>query len=247
MQSLGRSDAAVEWIEVAVRHLASLSIKHGPAYALAVAGEAGIRVTAFDADKLRANTAQFQILSVYYEFDRFLRGFRREHPRQVRERRGLESQFSYVIDAFNVPRAAFEELEYDALVYYTEVRHAIVHPDRRTAPPVPSKHLTVEIAASSYAGLSAPKLFEAIGFDDFVLFSRAVKALARTLCVAASPTDEEIVDCLALDLAIGLMSGALKQNRPRLKNKLAAKINSLYGLQNRAGALADLLIDRRAH
>ncbi len=51
--------------------------------------------------------------------------------------------------------------------------------------------------SAGYERLLAPNEYAAIGFDDFVLFTRVTKQIGLRLCRVARPTDQEIAEMLS--------------------------------------------------
>jgi hypothetical protein len=58
---------------------------------------------------------------------------------------------------------------------------------------------------AEYNRLAAPNPYDAIGFDDFVLFARVTKRIALQLCKIARPSDVFVTSMAGLQLVFALI------------------------------------------
>lgn len=242
---LGRSDATVEWIEVAVRHLKQVNDNEGTSKSCELASWHGIKVNLIDFNDLPVQWASLQVLSVYQKLEWFLLEFRDEHPRKVRSRNNGEDLLAYTLDAFNVSKHNVGILEYDILDYYRLVRNHLMHkPIEKQA----KKHINQcesineRTANSVYAKLDAPCKLTTLGFDDFILFSRALKNFARSLCAATCPTAQELAALLEVDVPLRKALRRVNQNPERVQKKLASHLRRYYGFPSCADDLSSAIL-----
>lgn len=242
---LGLSDATVEWIEVAVRHLSHINTHEGVERVSDLAASYGVRVNNIDFVDLPSRWASLQVLSVYQKLEWFLVEFREEHPRDVRGRKSDEDLLTYTLDAFDVSKHAVGVLEFEILDYYRLARNHLMH-----APSAPqskthvTQHFRVERLKenTTYGRLSAPNTIDALNFDDFILFSRALKNLARNLCAATCPTADELVARLKKDPTLCRILNRTKQNQERMQKSLASYLQRCYGFPSCANELSAAML-----
>ena len=242
---LGRSDATVEWVEVAVRHLKHEHDNGGPERASRLAAQYGVRVNPIDFEHVSTRWTCLQILSVYQCGEWFLDEFRREHPRQVRTRNSDEDLLSYTLAAFNIGKADVGTLEFEVLDYYRLVRNHLMHKPleaQARSHMAQSDRIRGIVSGSTYQSLAAPNHLGLLSFDDFVLFSRALKHVARKLCTFAQPTDIELFESVYQDHGIIRMFRANKQNEERVAAKIAAYLRTQYGLPNTAAKVSRTIL-----
>jgi hypothetical protein len=242
---LGLSDATVEWIEVAVRELKHVHEVGGAEKASALATQHGIKVNRIDFDSLPPRWASLQVLSVYQILEWFLVEFRQEHPRKVRGKKDDEDLLSYTLSAFAVSKHKAGMLEFEILDYYRLARNHLMH---NPAEPQAKTHITqcerIEelMDNTPYSKLRAPNKLIALGFDDFILFSRALKNLARALCAETCPTAEEFAALLDKDDTLRKVLRGTNQNRDRVHNKLESYLRRRYGLPSCAESLSTAIL-----
>lgn len=242
---LGLSDATVEWIEVAVRHLSHINTTEGFERVSDLAAAYEVRVENIDFEDLPSRWASLQVLSVYQKLEWFLVEFREEHPRDVRSRKSEEDLLSYTLDAFSVSKHDAGMLEFEILDYYRLARNHLMH-----APSAPqskthvTQHVRIERLKedTAYSGLSAPNIIEAFNFDDFILFSRALKNLARNLCAATCPTADELVALLKNNTPLRLLLNRTNQNQERMQKSLASYLQRCYGFPSCANELSAAML-----
>lgn len=249
---LGESDAVVEWIEVAVRHMMMAYEGGGNDQIASLAEKVKINVNPIKQGQLSNGWARLQILAVYQYVEWFLDEFKSDHPREIREKKDGEDLLSYTLDAFSVKKLDIGMLEFEILDYYRLIRNHIMH-----TPDAPQKkvHLT-QLARirgmmpdnELYRTLAAPNKLEALGFDDFILFSRVLKNVARIICQCACPTDEEMLSILLSEIRenkdLITTFRCTVQNMPRVKKKLESYLRTIYCLTNEdASAASAKLID----
>jgi len=194
---LGELDALCECIELATRDLVNRASaapdRH--AYVADLAKHLGIHVNRVDVPSLRPHVARLYILTVHQCLEDFLIGLRDEHPK------GKEWDIDDNADRLTkIARTiGFEHtLAFDVCQYYRDIRNATVHRSARNriGGDGPALEALRDRVAENPAlwNLHAPNRYEAVSFDDFVLFTRSTKTLAEDLCKAARPSDEELAE-----------------------------------------------------
>ncbi len=243
---LGFSDASVEWIEVAVRHLEHEYTFGGNPRMYMLAEEYKVRVNPIDLKRVSVRWSSLQILSVYQFAEWFLDQFRREHPRNIREKKDGEDLLSYTLDAFNIRKVDFGQLEYDVLDYYRRVRNHLLHtaiePQKKTDI-TQLENIQQLIKESQYSKLLAPNRIESLCFDDFILFSRVLKHAACTICTLACPTTEEFFLLIQKEYKLLQVLNAEKDSECRLKAKLTSFLHMNFGLKNTADKICVKLLE----
>jgi hypothetical protein len=248
VKSLGESDAAVEWIEVGVRKLQAIADKDGFDAIQALASEHGVRVNTVAMDEVRRRCARLELLAVYQQAEHFFRLFRKTHPRSVEFRRDSdEDVLSATLDSFGVKASQVGQLEHDVFQYYRIARNLMMHDpegDQRKTHKRTQEALRKSLEGSAYAKLDAPNLVDNLCFDDFILFSRALKQLAANLCEATSPTDTELVKVALSDDGLSSKLRFLGGNPGRQANAVASYLRERYSIPStRAEAVTQLVLD----
>lgn len=246
-QLLGENDAGLEWIEVAIRQLLEQHTEGGATATNALAAAYAVRVHDLVEASLQGYWAKLQIGAVARYLEMFLDDFRKELPRDFRKRESKEDLLSYTLDVYKIKKTAAGELQFDLLTYYRKVRNRFTHESSAED----SKKLSREAAAlreviaqgdSPYKRLEAPNAPEEVGFDDFILFTRALKDFAKGMCAAVEVSDEEIRSRLSADL--DLKKSLKKHNRPeRRAGFLANYIRLHIGFQCSAESTSQRLLD----
>ena len=230
---------------MAVRHLKEFNDNEGTSKACDLATYHGIKVNLIDFNDLPAQWASLQVLSVYQKLEWFLLEFREEHPRKVRPKNKGEDRLIYTLSAFNVSKHNAGMLEYEILDYCRLVRNHIMHkPTEQQAKKQINQCESInEIMANSvYAKLDAPCKLTTLSFDDFILFSRALKNFARSLCAATCPTAQELASLLEADAPLRRALRKVNQNPERVQKKLASHLRRFYGLPSCADDLSSAIL-----
>lgn len=239
VKSLGKSDATVEWIEVAIRHLVNEYHDFGTVHLQSLAQNCGIRVNIDGKNKsiseLQKEWPKMQISAVHQMAEEFFTNFDDQHPHQIKAKRQDESLMSFTLRAYHVSRIDVGKLQYELVDYYREVRNCIMH--KPTSSKINSLKLKrvqlhKDIENSIYSSLNAPNLINELTFDDFILFSRSLKHLAGKLCQATMPTDEEFINAVKSDAELDKRLSRLTNNKKRKKNLIAAYLRERYSLND---------------
>lgn len=228
---LGQADAGIEWLEVGFRHLAAESSAGGSERVQSLADTYGVKVNTFDPASLRKQWAHLQIVSVWQYTELFMDSFRREFPRQFRSRKSKESPVHYLLDILGVAERKAGSIEVGVLEYYRLVRNRFLHePDTEEPRKISSRRdsLRAALIGSLYQRLNAPNEVENIGFDDFILFTRALKNFARNLCAHAQPTAEEICVLVKADKSF-LRKVHSWQESPRIHAIVTGYLRQRFG------------------
>ena len=200
-RTLGKINAVVECAELAVRKFID-EAEHAPNREEFVQGASSrfaVRVDVLDVSLLKQQIAQFHIASVHQEFEAFLKNAARElRGEGVPRSEGdslLKSTLLSLVGGYDKAVNAVGRLEVGVAEYYRLVRNGFAHAGAEGAVKIDLETLrkAVEESGGSFSKLNAPNNFSSIQFDDFILFTRAVKQLALKLCQAARPSDEGIM------------------------------------------------------
>ncbi|HWR59365.1 MAG TPA: hypothetical protein VN328_10805 [Thermodesulfovibrionales bacterium] len=145
--------------------------------------------------------------------------------------------------ASNLPKKnrGFVESAPESLLidYYRLVRNWIIHRDdktRKTAlhcyDEVLRKHK--DHISNCYAGLAAPSLPDELSFDDYYLFTRALKYFANLLNNAADVTLEDVAGYLAGDNVIVRELRKNAHNQSARQRYLSGKCKECFGIVSSA-------------
>jgi hypothetical protein len=211
-RELGQIDACVECLEIAVREfLRQCDISERPSRTVQdLSRKHGIRVDAVDVARFRCQSVGLQLIGVTQVFETFLDSFLREHPRLGSRdgRKDSETVLDFVIrrlEPASMKRQQLKDsLDYRLYDYYRLLRNDLAHSGVGLEEVGHSGSrgklldgLRTECAGcDEYRALKAPNPPASVSFDDYVLFTRVAKRLARALCVLGQLSDEEILDWL---------------------------------------------------
>jgi hypothetical protein len=243
---LGENDAALEWIEVAIRQLLQQQRDGGTDAVQALASAHGVRVQDLDQKSVRCQWAKLQIGAAARYLEVFLDDFRADLPRKGRVRDSKDDLVSYTLDVYKVKKSDVGDLQVDLLSYYRKVRNRFTHDPaaeepRKLAREAERLREVVRSGESPYRHLDAPNASDAVCFDDFILLTRAIKDFAKALCTAVQISEEEIKQHLLGDNR--LISALRRQNEPqRRKELLANYIRQSFGFSRTADSMAEGLL-----
>lgn len=245
MRLLGETDAGSEWGEVAIRELIRAHDEGGDTATNEAARRHGIRVHDMQAHLLRAHWARLQVIATAHYLEFFLDSFRRELKRDVRSRTDKEDLVTYTLAVYQVKKVDIGELQVDLLDYYRTMRNQFVHDPAADDPKRQSGQAEVLRARVKedllYSRLDAPNSPSKVSFDDFVIFTRAVKDFAKSLCALAQPSNEEIAKIARSNkkLILRLKADSRDERRAGL---LENYIKQTFGYHATAGALARAML-----
>ena len=240
---LGESDSSLEWLEVAVRELLRQHRDDGTPAATALAQRHAVKVNDLNVDALKSHWARLQITTVAQYLELFLDNYRVEIPRQVRSRSNKEDLVTYTLDVFKAKKASVGELQCGLVDYYRKVRNHLVHDPAAEDPKMLTRQAeelrkVIETTSTPYRSLVAPNPPAAVSFDDFVLFSRALKDFSKGLCSSVFLTDEELRAKILANCS--LLSSLRKQNASERQRKILANyVRQHFGFRLRAEAIAE--------
>lgn len=207
-RELGQIDACVECLEIAVREfLRQCAASEDPHEVIKhLSRQHGIRVDAVDVARFRRQCVGLQLVGVTQAFEAFLDAFFREHPRLGSRdgRQNSETLLDFLLRRLKQTQHVKASLEYRLYNYYRLLRNDLAHSSVESADAARADSsskaldgLRIECGASEgYKTLKAPNSTFNVCFDDYVLFTRAAKRLARTVCDLGELNDEEILDWL---------------------------------------------------
>ena len=114
--------------------------------------------------------------------------------------------------------------------YYRLVRNHFIHAHGDDKSKVERQHHSlgdyVDELRGQYNVKTAPSLYDDLQFEDVILFTRLVKEIASSLCLAALPTDEQVADKINFN-KVKAMIGS-----PRLKQALKMQLSTQFGLDS---------------
>jgi len=241
---LGESDSGMEWMEVGVRHLKAEHATGGKARMDELAEFYGVKVNAFDWNRVARQWAHLQIISVCQYLEWFLDEFRRELNRPFRQRRSKEDLLHYTLDVLKLSSSSVGVLEVAILDYYRIVRNHFLHdPDAEEPKRLLARRASIRdaIPGSLYMNLEAPNDTEGTQFDDFVIFSRAVKNFSKRLCAQAPPTIQELKEYIKNDRKF-VQKLRERQQSSRLAVILAGYIRQRFGFPSRVAEVSAILL-----
>ena len=229
---LGESDATVEWIEVAVRHLKREYEASGSEGIYRLASDYNVRVNPVDFNDICVRWGQLQLLSSFQFFDDFLSNFRDEHPRDLppRKRNKGEDLITSIMEDYDVSKNDVGLNEFDILDYYRLVRNQLMHNPSVEQGKVHKSQAAriLENKKDKYSTLSAPNYIDSIQFDDFILLTRVIKHFSRVLCSRTTPTESEWTSLILKDSDLVKRLRAFIGNETRIKSKLKSYLVSNY-------------------
>ena len=195
---LGASDAINEYIEVLLRKCEAESLDENAFQQYAVAY--GIRVNDISSKEALLSIRRHYIVCVSQHFEFFLKNFQNHLKKYATSYRTkvdgeslLECICSTILDLNNTENDSY--LLFLLCDYYRLVRNHCAHIGDTTK----VNSVLTELNTRSldirklFPKLNAPSCFEEISFDDFILYSRAVKKLAALLIEKADYNEESIL------------------------------------------------------
>lgn len=207
-RELGEIDASAECLELAMREFieASKLAPNSTTFIQQLSAKHNVRVDVFDTALFVRRGAALRIIGVTQSFEGFLEAFIETHPR-IQDKEGRkrgEPLLDFIVRKIGVPRDTADRftdgLDYKLYGYYRQLRNGIVHQAMPTQVATASFVLSPLQTATHddprYVRLKAPNDPGALTFDDYVLFSRAAKAVAAQLCQIGGLSEEEIIEWL---------------------------------------------------
>lgn len=249
---LGEVGALVELGELAQRRFVAEADRSGDVqrFVAAASDEFKVRVRAESLANLALHAAYGHIVVLQQEVELFLREFGEQHGRLFgtwaarAERESLQDWAICNVNAHAVPKVNAAIPSLLVADYYRLVRNWIVHPHLRVERTMERELGNVRKAQDDiqkYFGIPSevaercPGHFDALSFDDFVMFSRAAQAAAQELCLSALPSDKQLVP-LARE-AIGRVKKRVTRG-PRVQEAAASELAAEFGVdRTRAGRI----------
>jgi len=202
---LGRYDAIVEFTEIAIRDFikSSEETKSFDQYLKQKSTEHQIRVDSIDKGIFKTRIALGYIISVFQSFELFLREFKEEYCElyDVKwnlpdSKENLLRKIISKVSSLSKAKNVIGESNIELFDYYRKIRNKYVHDyiDKEKIDKAYKKIKKQEAELKIiYPNLNAPNDFENISFDDFILFTRAVKEIANGLCSLIEPENEIVL------------------------------------------------------
>jgi hypothetical protein len=249
-KNLGRFDAIVEFTEISIRDFIRQANQTGDfdSFLQTKSNQHNIRVNTIDQAVYRARISHSYILSVYQTAELFIHQFRDEHIDLYNNTWTLDDTKDNLliktirkISAVNPATTHIGAHRLSIFNYYRIVRNKYSH-DRISETRVDQEFQNInqfrtQIQAD-YTGLTAPNDFDNISFDDFILFSRAIKDIAYGLNYLVTPTNEQLRDYYIRKE----LFKELNENPSRKANALKGHMLSNFGIENdQANIIINLL------
>jgi len=205
---LGEIDASAACLELAMREFiaASKRFSSSTAFVQQLSQQHGIRVDVFDIGLFVRRGAALRIIGVTQAFEGFIDRYIESHPR-IQDKEGRkkgELLLNFVVRKMGSPKSTVDSLtdslDYKLYSYYRQLRNGIAHQTTATQSATALSLLhplqTETHNDPRYVRLAAPNDPQGLTFDDYVLFSRAAKAVAANLCQIGGLSEQEIVEWL---------------------------------------------------
>lgn len=197
-QTLGEIDSIVESIELATRefieiissngqekdeiqdNINKLSIKHK------------IKVDYVDINKLEDRIIKLHIINVYEQLENYLEELAEQHPnfKDKSKKKDKETDLDFIIRILKKEKILKHTIEYYIINHYRLIRNRFVHALNKDLNKFKNR---IIIKNTEYNSLSAPNEFNTMIFDDFILFTRAIKNFAKLINQHCKPTNEQII------------------------------------------------------
>lgn len=243
-KTLGHQGAFIQATEVALRHFEDIAPADPAAFADFLSARArayGLAISVAAFRDARKSAAKWYIVEIYQVWDTFTRAIRDEYREykclakwKTRENGANLTAFQQLL--LNLPSANAKQIEtkpeFYVLGYYLAVRNWIVHPTPETARETEraAKVLLTEQAAylqKNYATVHAPNPITKLGFDDYMLFSRALVMLTPVINDACDLQNDEIEPAMIDSARFFLRNHVLKVGR--IKNIASAYFKQHHG------------------
>jgi hypothetical protein len=245
-KNLGQQDSIAEATEVAIRSF----VNSAPAnqkfneFLANQSQNVGIRVDSVDKKLFRQKIALGYLISVQQSLEIFLDNFRRDYrdlyDKEINVDEANKSQLNKIIDELEKKeppiRALIGEHHLAIMDYYRLTRNEFVHADIIAVEKKEGKAKKIDLAYSlllehdpkikaSYPNLNAPNNIDNIGFDDFLLFTRAAKAVCEAMSLACKPKNADLLSYYKrIDLFNKLPRGSIRWN-----NAISADLRKRFG------------------
>ncbi len=236
---LGELDACVEVTELAIRAFNG-AMKEADGgergYIEAMSEMYRVRVNAVEAASLVNLNALLNIVVVHQALERFLYDFKREHPSgSTWTRETNEDLLSSVMRAVGIAEMRNAPLAFRVCDFYRVTRNAFMHPSARDAHARTLSKSVGELATEVseepvLSGLPAPNSFDSLSFDDFILFTRCAKAVARDLSDCGRLQHQEMLDWVDDELTKNGRAGRLAKNPKRLRNLKVGMLRTTFSI-----------------
>ena len=233
--TLGEIDSIVESIELATRefidtisangrdknniqtNIDKLSIKHQ------------IKVNYVDINKFEDRVIKLHIINVYEQLENYLEELSKEHPDFTNHsgKNSGETDLDFTIRILKKGKILKNDINYFIINHYRLIRNKFVHSLDKDLNKFKNR---IIIKNTEYSLLSAPNEFNKMNFDDFILFTRAIKNFAKLINQLCQPTDEQIVEFIKKDNLSKL--NKLSNNTERKKNLIEQLLKIEYNIFN---------------
>lgn len=235
IKRLGESDAVVEFTEVAVRAFVAQAQESGDFknFLSTQSAQHSIRVNDVTLTTYREKICRGYLIMVAQNFEQFLGELKQDYlllfKESWRQRKEGETLLDNTLLSLNVkPNAQLLAL----FKYYSFIRNSHAHGDIKDANQELKKVYEYKESIIGKYRLDAPNHFDKIKFDDFILFTRAVKDLSDEI---TNPIYTKIIE---QDLVVKYLNttdsfkSVRKLAEPRRSIALQNAVKTKFGLSN---------------
>lgn len=177
--------------------------------------------------------AKSYLVLVHQAFEEFLEKFRLQSQQLKIEKWSWEENKPKLETVFKSVDSAYksnENINYIICEYYRHIRNLVAHKNEKLKSNLEKEYDKISFFKDQifkkYNLVSVPNTFDKISFNDFVLFTRAVKDLAFELCNKIQYTPEEIAKLIEPEKYSRFLN-----NKDRLKKAIEAELRSNFGIQ----------------
>ena len=242
---LGQADAMAECIELSIRHFLTQADNSVDKriYIQQMSDAYGVKVNDVSFNDLRVRAAQLYLLNVFHEFEQYLEDFRKEHPSRSEWKDVDGSLFDKIRSNLN---GEIDCLQIEIIQYYWHIRNVFMHSkiDINKYDKLARKVRGLTEQNEELKKYAAPNTVDALQFDDFILFTKVAKDVAKQMCIIGKPSDQLIVQTLMECKSFNLLRG-FKNNPDRARRAVLKLIQSEYCLHPpESNNIEQLLLNR---
>lgn len=190
---------------------------------------------------VKRSIAEMNITSTYTLVDRFLKDFISDCVKYKKMDWKYKNKDGDLLDPlnqiiFNLPYSKSKLItqipEYSLLDYYRHVRNQIIHPNAQNLSRLNKKHMElVNSYGEHWMGIYKimPNEYEQISYNDYFIYTRAVKYFVNALNNIVELTTEEIVIAAQQDVTLRKRLRSCEQIRTlSIRNKRIIALRSFY-------------------
>ena len=235
-QTLGEIDSIVESIELATREFIEIVSANGidsiSDNITKLSTKHNIRVNHVNIAKFEDRVIKLHIINVYEQLENYLKSLSEEHPNfqtNINKKDG-ETDLDYSIRVLKKDKVLKDTIEYLIINHYREIRNTFIHSSDENKYKYINR-IMKKIKNMQYNSLSAPNKSNEMNFDDFILFTRAIKDFAKLINQHCQPTDEYIIETIKEKYITKLKK--LSNNIKRKENFIKQLLKIEYNLSDK--------------